>query len=246
MSNNLSQYTHEKLYYAHCTCSSMYICPNSLYIYIYIYRVVVQGVCHVPLICRRSHVAGVSPFDSSPPVWLVVMHTYLYYFLLSANWSQNTLTYLVYLLDESSRRRCQRLRAWMTTVAKKVNNFRRARRALMSWRHPVYGCGDAAVPWRRENVLRVDLSAGRRPRPTLANAGPPSHRGVSVAAALERDVRRRRCMGTRSGGWRSRTDRRARQDLTTARCTVEVRDCVARPLHHRADVSTRTPQSSTS
>jgi len=62
MSNNLSQYTHEKLYYAHCTGSSMYmyICPNSLYIY----RVVVQGVCHVPFICRRwSHVAGVSPFD---------------------------------------------------------------------------------------------------------------------------------------------------------------------------------------
>jgi len=48
MSNNLSQYTHEKLYYAHCTGSSMYICPNR-----YIYRVVVQGVCHVPLICRR-------------------------------------------------------------------------------------------------------------------------------------------------------------------------------------------------
>ena len=33
MSNNLSQYTHEKLYYAHCAGSSMYICPNSLYIY---------------------------------------------------------------------------------------------------------------------------------------------------------------------------------------------------------------------
>jgi len=45
MSNNLSQYTHEKLYYAHCTGSSMYICHYSLYIY----RVVVQGVCHVPL-----------------------------------------------------------------------------------------------------------------------------------------------------------------------------------------------------
>ena len=49
MSNNLSQYTHEKLYYAHCAGSSIYICPSSLYIY----RVVVQGVCHVLLICCR-------------------------------------------------------------------------------------------------------------------------------------------------------------------------------------------------
>ena len=36
MSNNLSPYTREKVYYAHCTGSSMYICPNRLYIYIYI------------------------------------------------------------------------------------------------------------------------------------------------------------------------------------------------------------------
>lgn len=55
----------------------------------------------------------------------------------------------------------------------------------MSWRHPVYGCGDAAVPWRRENVLRVDLSADRRPRPTLANAGPPGHRCRGVRARCQ-------------------------------------------------------------
>ena len=34
MSNNVSLYKCEKLYYVHCTGSSMYICPNSLYIYI--------------------------------------------------------------------------------------------------------------------------------------------------------------------------------------------------------------------
>jgi len=30
MLNNVSQYIHEKLYFTHCTGSSMYICPNPL------------------------------------------------------------------------------------------------------------------------------------------------------------------------------------------------------------------------
>ena len=47
MLNYVSQYIHEKLYYADCTGSSMYICPNSLYIYIYIQDEVVQ--CSVDL-----------------------------------------------------------------------------------------------------------------------------------------------------------------------------------------------------